>query len=190
MRAAFLSALVVHFVACSHANDGAESKTASAMGTVRITSVDVDLRGTDVLVRVQVENETEKPVFAITSPRRIHYRADRHLLELDLAESPILPMGTSAACHYVLPSQRPVGPRRREMIEVRLPRIQKHLITWNPMAEIDEPLYQAKEVHVALGWSDVPLEPDRAVASQCALEMSENVAAKQRGIATGTWTGS
>ena len=154
-------------------------------GVVRITNVDVDSTGADVLVRARVENGTTSPVFAITSPRRTVYRPESNSLELTLVEEPMLPGGTSADCHYMQPSQRQLGSLSAETIELHLPRVQKQLITASPSKVVDAPLYESKEVSVALAWSNVPLVPDKAVVSKCRLEMSQNVAAKQLGVTNG-----
>lgn len=169
-----------------------QSGSASFNGIVSgrpITNVSVDATGGEVLVRVRVENGTEAPVFAIKSPLRVVYRPEGNLLELSLVEERTLPVGGgfSGDCHYMTPPQKQVGARRAETIELRLPRVQKHLVGWNAPAVVDEPLYESREVRVALAWSDVPLVPDRDVASKCRLEMSENVAAKQRGVTNGVW---
>jgi len=156
-------------------------------GVVRITSVDVDSTGPEVLVRVRVENGTKSPVFAITSPRRTLYRPETKSLELALVEEAMLPGGTSADCHYFEPSQKQLGSLSEETIELHLPRVEKQLILTSPMSVEEAPFAESRVVSVALGWSDVPLVPDKAVVSKCRLEMSQNVAAKQRGVANGTW---
>jgi hypothetical protein len=181
--------LLLLLAACSHAaTDPAEPAPAPATGAVRITNVSVDASGEEVLIRVRIENGTSAPVFAITRPRRIEYRADQSVLDLALVERVWTPTGSSADCHYMTPSQKQLGALRAETIELRLPRVQKRLVTLGtPPTVVDEPIYRSKEVSVALAWSDVPLVPDREVTSKCAAEMSENVTAKQRGVATGVW---
>jgi hypothetical protein len=189
MRSPILPSLLLLLGACSHAAPDAVDATepAPATGAVRITNVSVDTKGSEVLVRVRLENGTEAPIFAINSARRIVYRPEGNLLELALVEERTLPSGSSADCHYMSPAQKQLGARRAETIELRLPRVQKHLLGSSPFTVVDEPLYESKEVRVALAWSDVPLVPDREVSSKCRLEMSENVAAKQRGVASGAW---
>jgi hypothetical protein len=149
--------------------------------------VSVDTTGSEVLVRVRVENGTEAPAFAITDPRRLAYRPEKNLLELQLVEEPTLPNGSSADCHYTTPSQKRLGALRADTIEVRLPRVLKTIGSLGSMAIVDHPIYESKEVSVALAWSDVPLTPDDDVVSKCRLEMSQNVSAKQRGVTTGVW---
>lgn len=186
MRSLFFFATLGLLAACS--GSVVDGDPAAPTGEVRITDVSLDASGSDLLVRVRVENGTANAVYAISSPRRSRYDADTRTLSLSLSEQTRQPTGSSADCHYVAPSQARIGALTATTLELHLPRVQKQLAASSAPKVIDVPIYQSRRVDVDLGWGAVPLVPDQAVVSKCALEMSENVAAKQRGVATGAWT--
>jgi hypothetical protein len=161
---------------------------APAPGAVRITNVRFDSTGDDVLVGVSVENGAEVPVFIITDDGRVAYRAEENLLELNLVEQRI----SDEFCHYAAPAQKQLPPHSAETIELRLRRTLPRNVPseGGPPVVLYDPIHQSKEVRVAIAWSDVRLEPDPHLWSKCTEEMSANVSAKQRGIATGIWKAS
>jgi hypothetical protein len=175
--------LMVVLMGCTRCGDGTEP--APATGTVALTNVNVETTSTDLRVRVRVENGTEAPVFVITRDRESTYHAEEKLLDVALVERPILPTGSSADCHYARPTYKRLAARRAETLELRLPRMRMRGVDSRTIVE--DPFYESREVRVAIAWSDVPLVPDRDLRDPCTLGMSESVASKQRGIATGVW---
>ncbi len=180
-------ALLSLLVGCSETTNEDAPAPAPATGTVRIANVTVDANEKEVIVHVRVENGTNAPVYTFIDSRKTLYKAETAVLDVVLAEEKWTNTGSSADCHYFQPRQKQLGALRAETIDVKLPGVLQQGTSTNPPATVELPIHKAKEVNVSLAWGEVPLEPDPGVTSKCRVEISENVVAKQKGIATGAW---
>lgn len=164
------------------ADDLPGTEAAPATGVVRVASVAVDTSGTDLRIRVRVENGTNAPVFAVSDFRRAKYDEASHVLDVAFAEHVYEPNGSSGDCHYMLPRQREVAPRTIETFEAHLMKTQPSIAGY-PARHFGE----AKIVNVEVGVSDARFTIAPGVEEQCHKGLSEHISQQQRAILNGTW---
>jgi hypothetical protein len=176
---------VLQLIACKH-------RSTAPLTAVEVSQVDFRDDGKNVVVHLHVTNGMFEPAYVYLESLETIYDGATHDLKLVMHVVPKPPQGTTLDCHVRVPAFDKIPALGSDDIDIKLPRVRSRVsVAGTPLHVETDPFYEAKRVHVELGWSRKPLElAPLSLRGKCRFEVEKELTALEDGIAAGSWPGS
>jgi hypothetical protein len=130
-------------------------------GALSVEDVSLQRREERAILRISVHNDSDRPLHAYATARRIEYDPETRALRVELTDANRGPMPLGAT--FVRPKFVAVDPGGDRTIELNLPEVMHRISsesTSDSLAFEALPIHDATSVAVEVAWSDTPFYPD------------------------------